>query len=228
MRYAISDVHGCLDTFQSLLRRLRFSRNDTLYLLGDYIDRGPASKGVIQYILDLRSDGYTLHALRGNHEQLMIDGSHDSAAQASWLRNGGRETLASYFADGRTDIPDAHLHFLDALPYFFTSGDYLLVHAGLNFAAPDPLQDKEGLLWERRWYDRIDYDWLGERIIVHGHTPMTRAVLEAQNATIAEQRYQNIDGGCYSSKPGRGYLCAFNLDDRSLLFEPRIDKVQGW
>jgi len=71
-KYVISDIHGCAKTFKALVDRISFSREDELYLLGDYIDRGPDSKGVIDHIWDLLETGYTVHCLTGNHEQMFL------------------------------------------------------------------------------------------------------------------------------------------------------------
>lgn len=68
-QYAITDLHGCARTFRALLDKIRFSKEDELYLLGDYINRGPDSKGVIDHILELRESGHTVHCLRGNHQR---------------------------------------------------------------------------------------------------------------------------------------------------------------
>ena len=72
-RFAISDIHGCIKTFKTLVDRIEFSKEDTLYLLGDYIDRGPDSKGVIDHIWKIQEEGYRVHCLRGNHEQMLLE-----------------------------------------------------------------------------------------------------------------------------------------------------------
>src|SRR5438876_897645 len=96
--FVISDIHGCLKTFRYLLEDIiHYTKSDTLYLLGDYIDRGPDSKGVIDYILSLKERGYRIYPLKGNHEQLLLDAYEEAPfAEKAWLRNGGENTLKSF------------------------------------------------------------------------------------------------------------------------------------
>ena len=76
--FAIGDIHGCSKTFKKLLLdKIKINKSDTIYCVGDYIDRGEDSKGVIDFILDLRAEGYTIHTLRGNHEQMLLDSIAD-------------------------------------------------------------------------------------------------------------------------------------------------------
>jgi len=128
-RFAISDIHGCAATFKALLAKIEFSKEDTLYLLGDYIDRGPDSREVIDHIWELQEDGYTIYCLRGNHEQMLID---ELAEKEIWY-NGEPETLKSFDARSNQDIPKPYVEWMEELPYFFEIQDYILVHAGLNY-----------------------------------------------------------------------------------------------
>ena len=221
-RYAISDIHGHARTFGALLDRLHFSTADELFLLGDYIDRGPDSRGVIDKILALRAAGYRVNCLRGNHEAMLNAALRDPAERPLWLHNGGGATVDSYTAAGYRYPPPAHLSFVDALPRYLETEGYLLVHAGLRFGGPDPLTDTEALLWLRDWYADIDYAWLGERTVVHGHTKMSQARIEAQVSRLTLDRVLDIDNGCYSERAGMGQLCAFNLDTRELVFQARL------
>src|SRR6056297_3080965 len=97
MRYAISDIHGCFKTFRRLIESgIKMEKNDQLFLMGDYIDRGPSSKQVLDYILYLMENNYNVVLLRGNHEEIflnVIDGKHDVSL---WYYNGGLETLHDF------------------------------------------------------------------------------------------------------------------------------------
>ncbi|MEL6944805.1 MAG: metallophosphoesterase family protein [Bacteroidota bacterium] len=224
-KYAISDIHGCSKSFQALLEKINFSPKDELYLLGDYIDRGPDSKGVIDHVLSLKEDDYIIHCLKGNHEQMMIDTMSGNDRHADiWLRNGGEETLKSYFQLTK-DIPDEHIHFLDSLPFYQETDDYYFVHAGFNFLNTNPLADQENMLWMRNWYLKIDYAWLGQKMIVHGHTPISRTAMEAQLEKVDQLRVINIDGGCVFKdiRPQQGWLVALDLDQKALFFQRNID-----
>ncbi|PHI21003.1 hypothetical protein CEQ90_04775 [Lewinellaceae bacterium SD302] len=226
-RYAISDIHGNYRTFLNALDTIQLSPSDELYLLGDYIDRGPGSREVISHIFQLIKEGYRVNCLRGNHEQYMLDAfaTDDFSPQNYWLKTGGGQTLDSY-RTSKTDlhpIVDDHLKWMNALPYYFDIGDYLLVHAGLNFKSPDPLQDKKGILFSRRWYGDIDPGWLGDRFVVHGHTPIERHLIEAQLSDDHPYPAFNIDAGCFHYRPGFGHLCVMNLDNRSFDFLANAD-----
>lgn len=224
-RYAITDIHGCSRSFSALLQQLKLEKSDTLYLLGDYIDRGPDSRGVVETILGMRQLGYTLHCLTGNHEQLLIQATHDESTHDHWLfRNGGIATLVSY-ADqhGELDLPDEHLLFFDELEMMIELEDYVMVHAGINFTVDDPAADQYAMLWRRGWYGEIDHQWLDGRIILHGHTPTQRPLIEYR---VAEELpflpAIDLDAGCVA-RERFGWLCAFDLDSRQLYWQACID-----
>jgi len=162
-RYAITDIHGCAKTFKKMLAELNFSQKDKLYLLGDYIDRGPDSKGVLDHILDLQSSGYQVHCLKGNHEEKILLSRHDINQSRNWLTWGGKETLESFGVDKINDIDNKYLEWMEALPNIIELPDYVLVHAGLNFLIPDPLVDQYAMRWIRNWYQDINLTWLDER-----------------------------------------------------------------
>lgn len=229
-KIAISDIHGCLLTFQALLDKIALSTSDELYLLGDYIDRGPDSKGVIDQIFKLRDEGYQVHCLKGNHEFGLINALSDSGFFKEWRTFwGGRETLESFSVEKIEDIPLEYLHFCTALPFTFEVDNYILVHAGLDFSTFKPMEETEILLFVRDWYHDIDYDWLGERIIVHGHTPLTQNEVKKMAYILDENRVIDIDSGCFVNHiPGNGYLCAFDLNNRELFFQKNRDDVSGY
>lgn len=218
--YAISDIHGCLKTFKVLLKDIDFSKADTLYLLGDYIDRGADSKGVIDYILAMQEDGYKVHCLRGNHEQMMLEALEgDNKDKRLWLYNGGEETLQSFGVDNVEQVPSKYIDFLNNLDYFFEVDDYILTHAGLNFDIPNPFEGLFSMLWIRDWYRDINFDWLGNRVIVHGHTPLPINVLENRFEKFPIVQFLDIDGGCVfrDRRPDMGYLCAFDMTEGELI-----------
>lgn len=105
-RFAISDIHGCLRSFRALLEEINFSKEDTLYLLGDYIDRGPDSKGVIDHIWKLQKEGYTVHCLRGNHEQMLLN----EISSPNNYFDGESETLRSFGVKQNLNIPRQYLY----------------------------------------------------------------------------------------------------------------------
>jgi len=220
-RFAISDIHGCLASFKSLLATINYSKSDILYLLGDYIDRGPESKGVIDYIWELQATGHEVYCLRGNHEQMLLD----SIAKPIDLYKGYPEVLANFGVTDNQDIPKKYIKWMKDLTYYIELEDYLLVHAGFNFEKEDPLSDSDSMIWIRYWYDTINPTWLGGKIIVHGHTPTKQLVIKHSLKELAEIPAINIDAGCVFQGFGLGHLCALNLDTKTLIFQARIDVI---
>ena len=206
---AIGDIHGCAKTFRKLLLEgLQIRKSDTLYCIGDYIDRGPDSKGVVDIILDLRKQGYQVYTLRGNHEQLMLDSENDREAHLDWYINGGDTTLESFGVSAFREFAPEYKDFFSQTQLYFENGPYIFVHAGLNFDPPDIFEDKNAMMWIRNF--TIDEKKLGDRIIVHGHTPRPLQLIEKQRTNVF-----NTDAGCvYTERRGHGYLVGLNLTDR--------------
>ncbi len=219
-KIAISDIHACLKTFRYLLEeKVKLQPEDQLYLLGDYIDRGPDSKGVIDYILQLKEEGFQLHCLMGNHEELLLESMHDSGMREIWDRNGGMTTKRSFGVKAAHKIPEKYLDFFRQLKLYQQSDDYLFVHAGLDFTQADPLSDREGMLWSRNWEKDISYDWLGSRKIIYGHTPRAKEKVIEKFEALGTEQFFCIDAGCvFDHLPGYGHLCAFDLTNSELHF----------
>lgn len=226
-QFAISDIHGCAATFKALLQKIEFSLTDELYLLGDFIDRGPDSKGVFDHIFELQARGHTIHCLLGNHEIMMLRSTLSTEKSNMWLRNGGKETLQSFGAKDLNSIPKRYRDFITQMPYYLERDEYLLVHAGFNFfiAEDKILEDKESMLWERNWYQKINKTWLENRIIIHGHTPIGKRKIEEQATGFATLPVLDIDAGCVYFNRGRMYgnLCAFEMGARELYFQSYIE-----
>src|SRR2546421_216194 len=132
---AIGDIHGCLRALDGLLGMLRVQPADTLVVLGDYADRGPDSRGVIERMLSLQEQ-CRLVCLRGNHDEMRLAARADMTALRAWLPFGGRQTLESYAPAGSPgqfdDVPDRHWQFLEAtLPYHETD-THIFVHGCLD------------------------------------------------------------------------------------------------
>lgn len=221
-RFAISDIHGCAKTFKALLNRISFSKEDVLYLLGDYIDRGPDSRGVIDHIWALQKEGYQVHCLRGNHEQMLLD---DLDKEGVWYK-GNRATLDSFQVKANQEIPKLYIEWMESLAFYFEVEDYILVHAGLNFSSKFPLKDPIEMMWIRHWYEDIDKEWLGNRIIVHGHTPTRQLEIKRSIGELEEIPALDIDAGCVFESFGLGHLCALNLETKALIFQANVEAVE--
>ena len=206
--FAIGDIHGCKRTFQKLLEEINIRKSDTIFCIGDYIDRGPDSKGVIDLILDLRKRGFRVSTLRGNHEQMMMESDAKRTDFMDWYINGGDTTLESFGVASFHDFAPEYKDFFKRTRYYFESGPFIFVHAGLNFGPEDLFEDRDAMLWMRNI--TIDKKKLGDRIIIHGHTP--RPLEEIVNPERDD--VYNLDAGCvYKDRPGHGYLVALNVTD---------------
>lgn len=177
LTYAVGDIHGSLHKLKALVadcRKHADGRDMLLVFLGDYIDRGPDSAGVIRLVLTLQSEmPERVIALKGNHEAWALGVADGSMRLSGWLLNGGAATLQSYGVNEVGALPRAHLDWMRALRLSYDDGRRLFVHAGVNPQKPIDAQDEEELLWIREPFldDERDYG----RLIVHGHTPLETA-----------------------------------------------------
>lgn len=176
LTYAIGDIHGQFGKLGRLLTKCAkhsAGRPFQIVCVGDYIDRGPQSKEVVQFLIAAQASyAGRLVCLRGNHEQLAISAvrssAHDNVTR-HWLANGGEATLASYDVENSSSIPDAHIEWLAGLPTTFTSQGRLYVHAGIMPGIPLNLQKEDDLLWIREPF--LSSTDKHELFVVHGHTP---------------------------------------------------------
>lgn len=182
--FAIGDIHGCAAKLELLLNRLPFDREyDTLVFLGDYLDRGPDAKKVLDQLCQLRADGVRVVPLKGNHEYLLLE-YHRSADQAllPYLRRLGLEnTLESYGGASLAELaalsfmPREHREFLASLLPFWQTEEYIFVHAGLRPGQPLAEQDISDLCEVREPFLSEERDY-GRRVIF-GHTPFATPLL---------------------------------------------------
>jgi len=203
MRYVIGDIHGCLKSLKKLMRKLPLKSEDELIFVGDYIDRGSDSKGVIEYLIGLSKE-YSCTFLRGNHEQMLLDYLDDKKMGKIWYLNGMDATLDSY---GNINlIPKEHLDFFRNTEFYYQTGDYLVVHAGVHPGKPIEEQDEMELIWIRE-----EFIYCGkplpqnEIIIVFGHTPFL-------DGPYVDKTKIGIDTGCVYG----GKLSSIRLEDRKV------------
>jgi len=189
--YAIGDIHGRLDLLRHLEAKIEAdaARVDAVrrvvVCLGDYIDRGDDSYGVIEHLRQAPPSGFERICLIGNHESYLLRLFDDTSVAAAWLANGGRETLSSYGvappagvdidaaaeylqAQLHACVPAAHMAFLRSLVLRHREGDYLFVHAGVRPGVALDRQDAEDLIWIRGEFLADDRDF--GAVVVHGHS----------------------------------------------------------
>ncbi len=180
--YVVGDIHGCLAPLKRLLEHLEPDLyRDRLLFMGDYVDRGPESRGVVDYILSLmaRYPAENIICLKGNHEVMFLDylAGQD---EGLFLFNGGLNTLEDYWGEGwdrRTDLvlPPDHARFYQDLRPFYETEEYIFVHAGLKPEVPLEEQSEEDLYWIRGEFIASTEDF-GRRVIF-GHTPFEQPLI---------------------------------------------------
>jgi serine/threonine protein phosphatase 1 len=169
LTYVIPDIHGRADLLNEAFARIAAQacgRGGTIVTLGDYVNKGPDSRGVIERMLAGPPDGFTLVALKGNHDVLMVDALHDPAQRSTWIEKGGDTTLASYGGD-IASVPPAHTDWLDTRPSMHDDTHRIYVHAGVDPTLPLAVQSERVLLCKR--YAKTEASGYGARHVVHGH-----------------------------------------------------------
>jgi serine/threonine protein phosphatase 1 len=167
LTYVIPDLHGRCDLLSDALAGIGArGETGTIVTLGDYVDKGPESKQVIDRLLPGIAGGWRFVALKGNHDVLMVEALRDPAKMAAWMAKGGDTALASYGGDPAA-VPPAHIAWLDQLSLMHVDAHRLYVHAGVDPDVPLELQREATLLWKR--YPKGFPEGFGELHVVHGH-----------------------------------------------------------
>jgi len=218
--YAVGDVHGCLGLLDDMITqieaddRARGNARTRIIFLGDIVDRGPDSAGVVERLMRLAETRGSVRFILGNHEEIFLralDGDIESLRL--FVRIGGRETILSYGVSERdyerTDyeellaliqarVPQQHVDFLKGFEDRIEVGDYVFVHAGLRPGVAIEAQQRADMRWIRSSF--LDSDWEFGKLVVHGHSISDKAVVRANRI--------GIDTGAFAS----GRLTALGLE----------------
>ena len=195
---AIGDIHGCIIALDALLEAIDPQESDLIIPLGDYVDRGPDSRSVIDRLIEL-SGRCRLVPLLGNHELMLLAARDDPDERDFWCVFGGAETLGSY--DGDLDgIPEAHIEFITGCRRFFETSDHLFLHAGYAASLPLAEQPDGLLLWEHLSDPPPEPHCSGKTAVV-GHTPQMDGEILDMGHLIC------IDTFCF----GGGWLTALDV-----------------
>jgi serine/threonine protein phosphatase 1 len=234
-QWVIPDIHACSNTLKQLIEvQIKPQKGDELYFLGDYIDRGPDSKGVIDYLMSFKSRDFQSHFLMGNHEEYFLKAFEQESSQKpflgfrkknrqkkAWFAHGGETFLESFGEVNLNNIPATYVEWIKNLKLYIVLKDYVLVHAGLNFKNENPFEDKSDMLWTRDF--NIEPAKIDDRTIIHGHVPVH---IDFINLCIRKKDYHfiDLDNGVYvTNKEGFGTLTAFELNSKTLLTQNNID-----
>jgi serine/threonine protein phosphatase 1 len=236
--WVIPDIHGCAETLKTLIEvQIKPNKNDHLIFVGDYIDRGPDSKGVIDYIMDLQKNDFKVTPLMGNHEEYCIKAWEEDRnkksflgftskgmIQKDWERHGGKQTMKSFDAKRPRDIQERYIRWMKELEYYIVLDKFVVVHAGLNFKIDDPFKDKRAMLWSRDY--NIDPEKIGFRRVVHGHLPVNLEFIDMVVRNKDSYWFIDIDNGIYfPRKAGYGNLVALNLDSMEYVVQSLMEEV---
>jgi serine/threonine protein phosphatase 1 len=234
-RWVVPDTHGHCKTLKALVEeQIRPTRYDELYFLGDYIDRGPDSKGVIDYIRHLQKDEYNVTVLKGNHEDIMVDLYEAEIAdnnpwytafynkkRRSWYEMGGKKTLQSFNAKTLKEVPSDYIEWMKGLDYYASLDDFVLVHAGLNFNIEDPFSDRLSMLWIREY--KIKPEMIGNRRIIHGHVPVNIELIDISRKN-RYYKFIDLDNGVYlKGIEGFGNLVALEMNSMEIIIQDNRD-----
>ena len=222
--YAIGDVHGCINQLRNMIAKIDAeqalfpSKNHKIIFLGDYVDRGPENRKVIDYLIELKNSDRDVVFLRGNHDhKVLLFLKEPKRTGQDFLKWGGDATLRDYGIDINnydtlneaseafaTKLPKAHKSFLKALEYSFSVDDYFFCHAGVRPDVPLLEQTKHDLCWIRA--DFLFHDEPFEKVIIHGHTIVDEPEVKSNRI--------NVDTCCY----GTGRLTAVVLEGNAHRF----------
>ena len=222
---AIGDIHGCLTALKTLADFVPFKDDDHLITLGDYVDRGPNSNGVIEWLIH-RESSSQLTVLRGNHEVMMLAGRHDERAREQWLYVGGQEALQSYdhLGDGGSiaDVPDAHWDFMERTKPYFENDLNIFVHANLYpdthlDEQPDNVLYWEGFNWNTRHFSG--------KVMICGHSSQRSGLpLVFDDSLCIDTRVYGADGWLTCLNPETGQY--WQANERGETRGGRVDELR--
>jgi len=202
---------------EAMLDKLKPYYDRQFVFVGDYIDRGPNSKKVVDRLIEFKSEVDSVF-LRGNHEQMLLDARFNGNFSL-WMMNGGRRTLQSYGIEGKSvNIPEEHLDFYNSTQLYYETEDYFFVHAGLSPAKTikESINDDDEVkefLWERSHLNASETPW--EKTVVFGHTPRPNP--------LKKDSMLGIDTGCVYDRVGYGKLTAVALPEEEFIQQVCID-----
>jgi len=218
--FVIGDIHGCRIALETLCRSLELQSDDLIILLGDVVDRGPDSRGVIDYLLDLQ-DTCPMVLIMGNHEEMMLNAFTSQDSFQRWMMVGGREAFDSY-QNRMENVPPQHLKFLESSCDYYETSTEIYIHANLEPGVALEKQTSQWLRWQRLTGWEYPHE-SGKRVIC-GHTQ------QKQGRPYAHDGWVCLDTGAYRGNP---LTClevetdiVHRADEKGTLFEPQdLDKL---
>ncbi len=214
--FVISDIHGNNSLFKTALKKIEFKKSDSLIILGDLIDRGADSKGVLDTVFLLLENKYNVECLMGNHEFMFLNALSDVNILNQWLINGGDKTMLSFLTSSINRIPKKYFELVSTFKYYKEFENFILVHASINMKIENPYSDINTMLWDREPKRIFDSNWLKSRKIIHGHSPKSQK--EILKSIIENEQIICIDNGTFLKKENFGTLCILQLENLKPIF----------
>jgi len=215
-RFAISDIHGCVESFKGILRQISLKTTDQLFLVGDLVNRGPSSDLVIDHYLKLKNDGFQIYFIRGNHDQTILNTHKKTIGQR-------KRILGTLYAQNLLEngfIKEKYLNAIQESYHYIKLDDFYLVHAGFNFKSANPFENVYAMMNTRSF--KAKKKFLEGRRIIIGHTPKDLAKIMRKIKKGKRKLY--IDNGCVNYKTrGQGNLICLNLDSMAISVQKNLD-----
>ncbi len=221
-RFVIGSIYGCLYSLQSLLfHKIKIRKNDQIFLLGNYIDKGNNSKEVLDFIIELIAEDYNIYPIRGKQEENLLHMlEEDEDVLELYLSiNHSTDLLVN------NKIPQKYISFLHNLSYFYETEEALLVHAGFNVKHPHPLEDKVSMLYVQNTENDLG-SFTGKKIFSSSQINSIEAIQDKINA---ESTLISLNNAAYrASEPHNsskelGNICALDLDKSMLVVQNNLD-----
>ena len=217
-RLAISDIHGCSRTFKKLLSKVKLTKKDQLFLLGDLVNKGPNSDKVLNRVLKLRNQGYQIFITLGNHEQIILNSNLKSEGQRKRTLNGMNSLN---LLKGKM-VRKEYLRLFKSSYHFIETDQHYLVHAGFN-SSKNPFEEKKSMLNTRDF--KYKSELFHEKQILIGHTPTE--LNEIKEGVKKEKRVICIDNGCVNrTEKNQGGLVCLNLDTKKIISKKYAEREQ--
>jgi serine/threonine protein phosphatase 1 len=191
------DIHGCHNTLGMLLRKLKLQHEDQLFFLGDLVNRGPDSAMVVDMVLRLQENGYQVYAVRGNHEQLILNSANVSKET---LRSTLEARNSLMLLNKKGELKKRYKQFMSDMHHYIELDKFYLVHAGFNLQKKSPFTDIKAMLWKRPF--NLTHTIKGKRVL-YGHNP--RRWQDIKQAVELNLPHIGLDNGCVHTQLSKKY-----------------------
>lgn len=218
----IGDIHGCSNTFKRLIRKINLQKNDQLILLGDLINKGPDSKAVIKYILDLQKEGFDIYVIRGNNESLLLKVLNKSEKRIERLALRFRVT--NLFKRGSSTMKKKFRKFLESTFHYIESDGFYAVHAGFDFTSIKPFKDTFQMLWMRNF--KANSEMQKSKPVFYGHR--IYPYKKIKNAVNNQELAIPLDNGCVLKNTNKiyGRLVCYDFTNNRLITQRYAEDLE--